>query len=142
MQTSQQGLDLIKHFEGFRSKAYKCPAGKWTIGYGHTGNVEPGDIITEDEANILLAKDVRWAEQAIYDSGARLTQNQFDALVSFIYNVGAGNSRKSTLRRKAMQDATDPTIPGEFHRWNKAGGKVLAGLVARRNAEADLWAQG
>lgn len=144
MNTSKAGLDLIKQFEGLRLKAYKCPADVWTIGYGHTsaaGNpaVKSGMTITEAQANRILASDLGQYEDAINNSvKVDLTQNQFDALVSFVYNVGIGAFQKSTLLKKLNAGQYD-AVPGELMKWTKGGGKELPGLVRRRRAEAALW---
>lgn len=131
--------EIIKEFEGLELKAYKCPAGVWTIGYGHTKKVSAGDVITEGEADILLALDVQDAESAVNAYvDVDINQNQFDALVSFVYNLGAGNFKSSTLLRKLNQ-GDYLGAANEFQRWNKAGGKVLRGLVRRRKAEANLF---
>jgi lysozyme len=131
--------EIIKQFEGLRLEAYKCPADVWTIGYGHTNKVKQGDVITEGEADILLALDVQEAERAVSSYvDVDINQNQFDALVSFVYNLGAGNFKSSTLLKKLNQ-GDYLGAANEFHRWNKAGGKVLRGLVLRREAEANLF---
>jgi lysozyme len=131
--------EIIKQFEGLRLEAYKCPADVWTIGYGHTNKVKPGDAITEGEADILLALDVQEAERAVSSYvDVDINQNQFDALVSFVYNLGAGNFKSSTLLKKLNQ-GDYLGAANEFQRWNKAGGKVLRGLVRRREAEANLF---
>ena len=131
--------EIIKHFEGLRLEAYKCPADVWTIGYGHANKVKPGDVITTGEADILLALDVQEAERAVNAYvDVVINQNQFDALVSFVYNLGAGNFKSSTLLKKLNQ-GDYLGAANEFHRWNKAGGKVLRGLVRRREAEANLF---
>lgn len=132
-------LELIKTFEGLRLEAYKCPAGVWTIGYGHTKSVRKGTKITQAEADELLLEDVAWVKNTV-DSAVKveLSANQVSALYSFVYNVGAGAFRSSTLLRKLNQgDYTAAT--GQFKRWNKGGGKVLKGLVRRRAAEAKLF---
>lgn len=143
MKTSNKGIELIKRFEGLRLKAYKDAAGTWTIGYGHTGGVKSGDVVTEQEASELLAHDLKTAEDVVNEQNLSLTQNQFDALVSFVYNVGAGNFRSSTLLKKMTVNTVDPTIRDEFVKWNKTGinGVLLplAGLTRRRVAEADLY---
>jgi lysozyme len=140
MKTSQRGIDLLKLHEGLRLAAYKCPAGVLTIGYGHTGaDVTPGKTITQAEAEQLLRADVAWAEAAVGAELPSINQNQFDALVSFTYNVGAGAFKGSTLLRKAKINASDPAIRAEFAKWQKGGGQVLPGLVKRRAAEADLY---
>ena len=139
MKTSQYGIDLIKHFEGCVLKAYKCPAGVWTIGYGHTKGVEPGDEWSEDHANHML--EVELEEYEGYVSKyvtAPLGQNQFDALVSWTYNLGGGNLSASTML-KVLNAGEYEEVPNQMLRWNKAGGKVLEGLTRRRQAEADMF---
>lgn len=138
---TQEGIELIKSFEGLRLKAYKCPAGVWTIGYGHTKGVKEGDVITEQEAEDMLKKDVVGFE--INVRGAvipNLNDHQYDALTSFAYNVGLGNLRKSTLLRLINSGITArEDITNQFMRWVYAGGKKLTGLVRRRTAEAELY---
>lgn len=137
----EKGLNLIKEFEGLRLVAYKCPAGVWTIGYGHTYRVKEGDIITEKEATAFLLDDISAAEDIVAGStmDVELTQNQFDALVSFAYNVGAKNFSDSTLLSKVKVNPDDPTISNEFKKWVYAGKELLTGLVRRRKAEAELY---
>ncbi|WP_417764674.1 lysozyme [Shewanella chilikensis] len=131
--------EIIKEFEGLRLEAYKCPADVWTIGYGHTRAVVPGDVITEKEAEDFLSEDVEDAEDAVNAYvDVKLNQNQFDALVSFVYNLGAGNFRSSTLLRK-LNAGDYLGAANEFKRWNKSGGVTLNGLVRRREAEANLF---
>ena len=143
MKISSTGLDLIKHFEGFEPKAYLCPAGVLTIGYGSTGkHVTRGQTITQAEATALLAKDVVEFENAVNKLGVTLTQNQFDALVAFVYNVGEPNFKASTLvKRLKAGDMTGAAA--QFGVWNKARVKgvltVLNGLTRRRAAEAALF---
>jgi len=139
MHTSQKGLDLIKSFEGLRLSAYKCPADVWTIGYGTTAGVKQGQTITKERADELLREDVaRFEAQVLRLVKVPLTQGQFDALTSFVYNLGAGNLGNSTLLR--LLNAGDyKGAAAQFDRWNKAGGKVLAGLVRRRAAERALF---
>jgi lysozyme len=139
MHTSQKGLDLIKSFEGLRLSAYKCPADVWTIGFGTTAGVKPGQAITKERAEELLREDVkRFEAQVLRLVKVPLTQGQHDALVSFVYNLGAGNLSNSTLLR--LLNAGDYAgAAAQFDRWNKAGGKVLAGLVRRRAAERALF---
>jgi len=139
MKTDYKGIALIKSFEGLYLKAYKCPAGVWTIGYGHIRNVREGQIISHTQADVFLRQDVEEFEKAVNSHGLKLNQNQFDALVSFTYNVGAGNFRSSTLLKKVKANPADSTIRTEFARWNKAKGKVLPGLIRRREAEANLY---
>ncbi|MFT0891020.1 lysozyme [Pseudochelatococcus sp. G4_1912] len=133
-------IEKLKQWEGSRLVAYRDPAGIWTIGYGHTGpDVKPGMQITQAEADRLLRDDLARFERAV-DQVVKvpLRDNQFGALVSFSFNVGAAAFDKSTLLKKLNQ-GNYSTVPGELARWNMAGGKVLAGLVNRRAAEADLW---
>ncbi|SFL10032.1 lysozyme [Porphyromonadaceae bacterium KH3CP3RA] len=139
MKTSNRGIELIKAHEGFSSRAYLCPAGKWTIGYGHTGGVKSGDVITEAQGEALLRSDIATAERAVNKTGLKLTQNQFDALVSFVFNVGTGNFNRSTLLKSAKVSTNDPRIRQEFSRWIYADGKIEPGLVKRRKTEADLY---
>lgn len=139
MKIGQQGLELIKSFEGLELTAYLCPADVWTIGYGHTKTVKAGMRITERGAEELLKQDLAWVETAIdtYVTVA-LTQPQYDALCSFIYNVGGGAFRKSTLLKK-LNAGDYEGAQGQFKRWNKASGKVLKGLTRRRTAEQELF---
>ena len=139
LSTNQKGLNLIKESEGFEGKAYLCPANVWTIGYGHTKDVSPGDTITKDAAEELLADDLKIYEGYVLKyTKVALNKNQFSALTSFVYNVGPTNFKNSTLRRylnkKRFIEASR-----EFLRWNKAGGKVLPGLVKRREKERALF---
>lgn len=139
MNISQNGIDLIKRFEGCRLTAYKCPSGVYTIGYGHTSGVKKGQRITQRQAEAYLREDVAKFENGVnkYVS-APLTQNQFDALVSFCFNCGLTAFKNSTLRKKL--NAKDYAGAGkELLRWNKAGGVVLDGLKRRRNAEKALF---
>ena len=139
MKTSNKGIDLIKKHEGFRSKAYRCSANVLTIGFGHTLNVKATDVITLDEAESFLRQDVEFAENEVNRHNLNINQNQFDALVSFVFNLGVGNFARSTLLRKIKSNPNDPTIRKEFERWIYAGGKVLIGLVRRRKEEAELY---
>lgn len=139
MKISNKGIELIKRHEGLVLKAYRCPADKWTIGYGHTLNVKSTDVINKEQAECFLRQDVKSAESDVNREKLNLTQNQFDALVSFVFNLGAGNFKRSTLLRKVKANPNDPTIRAEFERWIYAGGKVLNGLVKRRKEEAALY---
>ena len=144
--TSKKGIDLIKKYEGFRSKPYLCPAKVPTIGYGATyypngQKVKLSDpAIDEKHASILLEAMLVPYEKAV-DSFCRddINQNQFDALVSFAYNLGTSALKNSTLLKKVNINPKDKTISSEFAKWNKGGGKVLKGLVLRRNDEAKLY---
>lgn len=139
MNISQEGLDLIKKFEGCELKAYQDSVGVWTIGYGHTKGVEEGQEITQDEAEDMLASELGEYEGYISDMvECDLEQCQFDALVAWVYNLGPTNLRSSTmLKRLNKKDFDD--VPNQIKRWDKAGGKVLAGLVRRREAESLLF---
>lgn len=141
MTTSQAGRDLIKKYEGLRLKAYKCPAGVWTVGYGHTRGVTSSTEISQSMADLFLQDDIRPLERYINKLGINFRQGQFDALVSFMFNLGEGNFNKSTLKKKILAGGNDENIAAEFKKWNKAGGKVLDGLTKRREEEAELWLQ-
>lgn len=144
MRTSPAGISLIKEFEGIRLQAYKCPAGIWTIGIGHTSaagspTVTPNMTISPRQAEDILARDLRKYENAVTDYvTVPLTQNQFDSLVSFAFNCGIGALKNSTLLRRLNRGEYD-AVPSELMKWNKAGGKELTGLTRRRRAEAKLW---
>ena len=116
MKTSPKGIALIKEFEGLRLKAYKCPGGVWTIGYGHTAGVKPGMVISERQAEEYLKADIIAFEKYLNSLGLAINQNQFDALISFIYNVGTGNFSSSTLLRKVKANPLDNSIMDEFLR--------------------------
>ena len=140
MKMSQSGKDMLVDFEGVRLKAYKCPAGVWTIGIGATNPpVNATDEITREEAFKRLDRDL-----VQYEDGVKrliqvgLTQGQFDALVDFAYNAGVGALQKSTLLKKVNAGKFDE-VPAEFMKWTKGGGKELPGLVRRRRAEVKLW---
>lgn len=137
---TKEGIDLIKRFEGCRLTAYKCPAGVWTIGYGHTKGVKEGQRISEAEAERMLAEDLQYFEQMV---GMMVTQpleaHQMDALISFAYNCGVMALKGSTLLKRVNANPKDPRIREAFMMWNKAGGKALQGLVKRREAEANLY---
>ena len=139
MRCSQEGLELIKKFEGCKLKSYKCSAGVWTIGYGHTEGIKEGDIITPEEAEKLLRADVFKFERYVEDEvKVKLEQNQFDALVAWTFNLGVGNLRSSTMLKELNNSKFDK-VPSEMKRWNKAGGKTLDGLIRRREAESLLF---
>ena len=142
MKASSRAISLIKSFEGLRLSACRCPAGRLTIGYGHTSNVHEGMTVTEAQAEKLLMQDIYFAELAV-DMLGKLTQNQYDALVSFVFNVGNRAFSSSRLRRYVLADPNDPAIRQEFLRWvhiTVSGRKqVSKGLQNRRNAEANLY---
>lgn len=145
MKLSADGLGMLKRFEGFEPLPYKDVAGYETVGFGHL--IKPGENfregITEDEAGLLLADDVRWAERAVEDLvKVALSQHEFDALVSLVFNIGRGNFENSTLRRLLNDGAERQRVAGEFYKWRKAGGKVVSGLENRRRAEAAVFLNG
>lgn len=136
-------IEFLKQHEGLRLNAYRCPAGVWTIGYGHTDGVKCGDYVSVDEAEALLRADVAPVEAAVRgmaaDSGVSLRECQLAALVSFAFNLGVDALRRSTLWRKVSANPADPSIANEFARWVYASGHVMPGLVNRRAAEARLY---
>ena len=139
MKTSNNGINLIKQFEGCILSAYKCPAGVWTIGYGHTKDVKQGMKITTNQATNLLKEDLKTYENYVNKYvKVKLNQNQFDALVSFTFNCGGGALKSSTLLKK-LNKGDYTGAANELLRWNKASGKVLAGLTRRRKAEKALF---
>ena len=146
METNRAAIDLIKHFEGLVRKWYRDPVGVWTIGYGHTDSAghprwrdDPGLTLTDRDAEIILQRDLRQYEAAVRGTvKVPLNENQYGALVSFTYNLGPGNLRSSTLVKK-LNAGDYAGAAAEFPRWNKAGGKVLQGLVRRRSAEQALF---
>lgn len=142
MKTSSNGIKLIKKFEGCKLESYVCPGGVWTIGYGHTGvDVVPGLTITQETADLLLSLDLEKFEEQLNSLGLNLTQNQFDALISFIYNVGFYAFLSSTLFLKVKQEDYNGAAI-QFLRWTKSKGRVLKGLVFRRTEELNLFKGG
>ena len=140
MRISDNGLNIIKKYEGCKLTAYKCPSGVWTIGYGHTSGVVQGMTITQEQADNFLRSDVANAEKYVgqYNELYHFSQNEFDALVSFTYNCGAGNFRKLINGGQRTKKEISNAIP----RYNKGGGKVLNGLVKRRADEKALFDRG
>ena len=139
MKISNTGIDLIKHFEGCELEAYKCAAGVWTIGYGHIKDVYPRMKITQEQAEEMLVHELTEYENYINDCvTVPMSENQFDAMVSWVFNLGVGNLKASTLL-KVLNAGDYKGVPEQIMRWNKAGGKVLEGLTRRRQAEADLF---
>lgn len=147
MQTNEAALKLIKDFEGWRANAYPDPAtggAPWTIGYGHTTAAGPPKVakglkITQEEGDAILRRDLKAVEKTVADAvKVPLNENQFGALVSFTFNCGGGNLRKSTLLKK-VNDKDFKAAAAEFAKWNKAAGKVMAGLTRRRAAETALF---
>lgn len=142
MKTSQAGVQLIKGFEGVRLNAYDDGVGVMTIGVGHIRGVQGGDIITEDQADDYLREDLSTAEDAVNRLvKVPLNQAQFDALVSFTFNLGAGALASSTLLKKLNAGDMDGAAD-EFLRWNRAGGRIMAGLTKRRISERMLFLTG
>ncbi len=140
---TDEGLDLIKRFEGFSSSIYICPAGYPTIGYGHVVLDEEKDQfgtgIDQKQGEDLLRRDAQVAERAVLRLiDVHLSDGQFDALVSFTFNLGSGALQRSTLRRKVNREEHGD-VPAQFKRWVWAGGRKLKGLERRRNAESDLY---
>lgn len=142
MKTSQKGIDFIKRHEALRLNAYLDAVGVWTIGYGHTKTAKKGMTITEAEAEKLLVDDLKTAENEINSHNLPLKQHQFDALASFVFNVGVGAFRTSTLLKRLKADVNHPDIINQLNRWIYGGGKVLSGLVKRRRQEADIYTKG
>lgn len=142
MKISQKGIELIKQFEGINLKAYPDPGTggePWTIGYGHTGGVKKGDVITQAQAEELLRKDLIKFEDGVSNAlTVETTQHQFDAMVSLAFNIGLGNFTKSTLLRKHNSKCWQ-CAAAQFGVWRNAGGKVMTGLIRRRAAERELY---
>ena len=146
MNISDEGLELIKHFEGCptdeegNAVAYQDAVGVWTIGYGHTKDVQEGDKWTKEKAEFMLWRELEDEYEDYINNYVHvpLNQQQFDALCSWVYNLGPANLKKSTLLRK-LNNGEYKETPNQIKRWNKAGGKVLEGLVRRREAEALLF---
>jgi len=136
MNISKEGIALIKKFEGCELEAYKCAAGVWTIGYGHTKDVKEGEVITKEEAESMLVHELQeYCNDVDIAVKVDLKQNEFDALVSWTYNLGPTNLNSSTMLR-VLNEGKHDDVPTQIKRWNKAGGEVLKGLIRRRNAEA------
>lgn len=136
---SERAVALVKKFEGCKLKAYRCPAGIPTIAYGRTQGVKMGDRCTQEQADKWLLSDLSATERTINEFvTVKINQNQRDALASFIYNVGSGNFKNSTLCRK-LNCGDYHGASAEFMRWIYAGGKALDGLVKRRTAEKALF---
>ncbi len=145
MTTGKNGILIIEEFEGFRAKAYKDAVGLPTIGYGTLiDSAEEKHLLTEtitkEQAEVLLRKELAMIEKKFTIMvTSKVNQNQYDALVSFAYNLGINNLKSSTLLKKVNANPADATIRVEFNKWTHAGGKVLEGLVRRRKAEGDLY---
>ena len=139
MKASVDAYELIKQFEGLRLEAYLCPAGIWTIGYGHTSGVSTNSFMTIQEADEYLHRDVAAIEMQLNKLNLSLRQCQWDAIVSFVFNVGIGNFKASTLLAKIRINPDDNSIIDEFLRWVYANGKVMRGLQKRRLTEMKLY---
>ena len=136
MNISQEGISLIKKFEGCELEAYKCAAGVWTIGYGHTKDVKEGDSILKEDAESMLVHELqKYCNDVDIAVKVDLKQNEFDALVSWTYNLGLTNLNSSTMLR-VLNEGKHDEVPAQMKRWNKASGQVKQGLVRRREAEA------
>ena len=139
MKTSDVGIELIKEFEGCKQVAYQDSVGVWTIGYGHTKDVYEGQLSIKKTCERFLTEDIAEFEDYVESYvEVSLSQNQFDALVAWTFNLGPGNLLKSTMLKKLNEGDYD-AVPDEMRRWNKAGGKTLNGLIRRRDAEANLF---
>jgi len=139
MVISEEGKNLIKKFEGCELEAYKCAAGVWTIGYGHIKTAVEGKVITQEEADNLLVEEIIEYEDYVRAAvKVPLKQYQFDALVSWTFNLGNGNLNASTMLKVLNREEYEG-VPAQMARWNKAGGKVLEGLIRRREAEGLLF---
>ena len=142
MKISQKGIDLIKECEGWRLEAYKCAAGKWTIGYGHTANVKQGERITQEQAEEYLKSDLAKFENLVNNKSyvpQTINQDQFDALVSFAFNLGGGNLKELCTANYPPNQKTTAHIAQEITLYTKAGGKKNQGLVNRRAKEKQLF---
>lgn len=144
MKLSENGYNTIKLFEGVKNKAYKDSVGIWTVGIGFITvdgvKVNESTTLTNDQIKEQFFKQIVTYENAVNNNvTSELTQNQFDALVSFTFNLGGGALKSSTLLKKVNLNPADPSIKNEFLKWNKAGGKVIQGLTNRRIAEAKLY---
>lgn len=139
----EKAIEIIRHYEGLRLRAYRCPSGKLTIGWGHTRGVKPRDVITEAQAEALLREDVAAVnarlDYLMGNAGLWLCTNKREALVSFMFNVGYSAFHRSTLWRKVVRNPSDSSIFEEFKRWKYAGGVVMPGLLRRRISEAQLF---
>ena len=139
LKTSQEGISLIKSFEGCELTAYRCSANVPTIGFGHTAGVSDGDTCTQEEAENMLAEALEEFEDYVKNYvESELQQNEFDALVAWTYNLGPANLKESTML-KELNSGNFEEVPRQMKRWNRAGGEVLDGLIRRREAESRLF---
>lgn len=139
MKISQKGLEIIKKYEGCKLFAYRDSVGVPTIGYGHTKNVTMGMAITQAQAEAFLRQDVEYVEKILNGMGVNFTQNSFDSLCSWIFNLGVGSFNSSTMKKYIVARKPDIEITDQMVRWHNAGGKPLLGLKKRRVEEANLW---
>jgi lysozyme len=139
MKTSGIVIELIKEFEALRLEAYQDTGGVWTVGWGHTANACPGKVITENEAKMYLQWDIEDTEAKLDGLNLLLNQNQYDALISFIFNIGIGRFKRSTMLKRLRENINHPDIPIQFKRWIYDAGKIQPGLVRRRNIESALY---
>jgi lysozyme len=142
---NEAGLEIIKRYEGWSPKSYRCPAARWTIGWGSTWDIDGNPVtskhprINEEQGTALLRREVRHVEKAIGRLiTAELTPNMFSSLVSFCYNVGSGNLQRSSLRMKLNRGFYEAAAD-ELPKWRRANGKILKGLVLRRKTERELF---
>ena len=142
MKASDRLIEALKRFEGLRTEAYLCAAGRWTIGYGHTLTAREGMIIDEQRAEHLLRQDLKTIERWLSSKNITEEQHQFDALVSFIFNLGIASFYDSTLRKVIERDGSEEEIRKQWMRWVHVKKKVLPGLVKRREWECNLFIKG
>lgn len=142
---NENAIEIIKEFEKLYLEAYLCPAGVWTIGWGHTKGVKQGMVITEEQAEELLEEDMQEAIRVVERLNVDLSDNQYNALVSFVFNIGGSAFATSTIRRKILANPENPKIAEEIKKWKYATNpktkkkEVLPGLVRRREKEAELY---
>ena len=149
MRINEAGKNLIKAWEGYRGVAYRCSGNKWTLGWGHTSGVMEGQSCTHDQAEAWFSEDVRWAQDAVNThisdrltarlAPRGLSENEFSALASWTFNVGTEAMKNSTLARRLVYDDDFECVPDQLRRWRYAGGRVIQGLINRREAEIELW---
>lgn len=139
MKTSQKTIDIIKNYEGCKLQAYLCPAGVWTIGYGHTKGVTKGMSISQSQADMFLKEDIKPIETFLNGMCINFTQNQFDSLCSWCFNLGLGKFKSSTMYKYIVAKKSDIEITDQMIRWHNAAGKPLLGLKKRRCTEANMF---
>lgn len=139
MKISDSGLSLIKRYEGCRLKAYKDSVGVWTIGWGNTSHAKAGMVITQQQAETFLKDDIKPIETLLNGMGINYTQGQFDALTSWVFNLGIGNFKSSTMYKYIVARKSDLDITDQMVKWHNAGGKPLLGLKKRRSEEANMF---